>query len=177
MLLARRLKILSCNNLIFLKIKALVKIFLVGGLAFTLASCGSSNPYYGNRYPDTSYPNGGVYRAPDGSVYRQGDVYRDTNGNVYQNGRILRRGVYGQPGVLSRNGNVYGNQRQLPPGQAKKIYGGKATDYAKGQQKKRGGYYGNDRNWRNDDDRYENGRYQKGQNKNWNKNKGKRKNK
>lgn len=105
----------------------LFKILLTAGVAITMASCGAANdPYYGN--------NGGVYRAPDGSVYRQGEVYRDRNGNVYQNGQTLRRsGDYGY-------GN-YPNRRNLPPGQAKKVYGGRAKDYAPGQVKKRGGYY------------------------------------
>lgn len=31
------------------------------------------------------------------------------------------------------------NGKSLPPGQAKKVYGGSATDYAPGQQKKKGG--------------------------------------
>lgn len=31
------------------------------------------------------------------------------------------------------------NGKPLPPGQAKKVYGGSATDYAPGQQKKKGG--------------------------------------
>ena len=140
--------------------KAIFKIFLVGGLGLALTSCGSSGPYYGNQYPDRyptgSYPSGGVYRTPEGTVYKQGDIYRDANGNVYQNGRVIRRdGVYGRPGILSRGGNVYGNNKQLPPGQAKKIYGGRAKDYAPGQMKKRhGGYYENDRRWRDYDDDY-----------------------
>ncbi|PKF75918.1 quinol oxidase subunit 4 [Chryseobacterium sp. PMSZPI] len=33
-----------------------------------------------------------------------------------------------------------GNGNRLPPGQAKKIYGGSAKDYAPGQVKKRNGY-------------------------------------
>ncbi len=138
--------------------KNLFKIMLGAGLAITLTSCASSNPYgnnYPNQYPN-QYPQGGVYRAGDGTVYRQGEVYRDRNGTVYQNGRVLRRGdVAGRPGILSRNGNypVYGNNgRNLPPGQAKKVYGGRATDYAKGQQKKRDNNYRNQNgNWRNND--------------------------
>lgn len=112
--------------------KTLFKIVLGVGLAVTMASCGAANdPYYGN---NGGYGNTRVYRAPDGSVYRQGEVYRDRNGNVYQNGQILRRG--GDYGY----GN-YPNRRNLPPGQAKKVYGGSAKDYAPGQVKKRGGYY------------------------------------
>lgn len=157
--------------------KNLLKLMLGAGLALTLTSCAVSDPYgnnypnqYPNQYPNNRYPQGGVYRAGDGTVYRQGEVYRDRNGNVYRDGRVIaREDVYGRPGILSRGGSypVYGqNQRNLPPGQAKKVYGGRATDYAKGQQKKHGNYYGkkngqwknNDRNWR-DDDRYENKKY------------------
>ena len=138
--------------------KNLFKIIAAAGLAFTLASCGTANDVYGNNYPN-DYPNGGVYRTPDGTVYRQGDVYRDRNGNVYQNGRVVRTGdVYGRPGVLTRNGDntryYPRNNQKLPPGQAKKIYGGNAKDYAPGQVKKRNGNWNNHRNehWRYDDD-------------------------
>lgn len=145
------------------KMKNFFKILLSSGLALTLTSCGTMGETYGNNYPNqypsNRYPQGGVYRAGDGTVYRQDEVYRDRNGNVYQNGRVVRTGdVYGRPGIISRSGNypVYGNNtRNLPPGQAKKVYGGRATDYAKGQQKKRNVYYGNnDRRW-NDNDRYD----------------------
>ncbi|UOE41784.1 hypothetical protein MTP09_03885 [Chryseobacterium suipulveris] len=139
--------------------KSLLKIMAVAGLAFTLVSCAATNDPYGNNYP-TNYPNNGpVFRAPDGTVYRQGDVYRDRSGNVYQNGRVIRTGdVYGQPGILGRNGSntVYypnNNARNLPPGQAKKIYGGKATDYAPGQVKKRNGNWENDKKWRKENDK------------------------
>lgn len=125
----------------------LFKILLGTGLALALNSCGTTQDVYGNNnpnnYPNNGTNNGNVYRANDGQVYRRGDVYRDRNGNVYQNGRIIRTGdVYGNPGILTRNGNqtvYYPNQnaRKLPPGQAKKIYGAKAKDYAKGQQNKR----------------------------------------
>lgn len=48
-----------------------------------------------------------------------------------------------------RNDKVYYGKRKykrLPPGQAKKIYGGSATDYAPGKVKKRKGWYWNDEN-------------------------------
>lgn len=149
--------------------KSILKIMTLTGLAFTLASCGSVNDPYGSNDPygyPTNYPNdGSVYRAPDGTVYRRGDVYRDRNGNVYENGRVVRTGdVYGQPGILGgRTGQVYypdANRRNLPPGQAKKIYGGQATDYAKGQVKKRNRAWQNtndNRNLRNEDYRKTNG--------------------
>lgn len=126
----------------------LFKILLGSGLALTLVSCGAVNDNYGNNYPNNgnSYPrngtnNGTVYRAPDGKVYGRNEVYRDRQGTVYQNGRIIRTGdPTGNPGILRGNQTVYypqRNDRKLPPGQAKKIYGGNAKDYAKGQQKKR----------------------------------------
>ena len=150
--------------------KNLLKIVALSGLAFVLSSCGAANDVYGNNNPN-NYPtnNRGVYRVPDGTVYGQNDIFRDRNGNVYQNGRIIRTGdISGQPGILGRNGNnnqVYypnNNARRLPPGQAKKIYGGSAKDYAPGQLKKRNGNWNNnqygenddvDRRYRKDDDR------------------------
>ena len=133
--------------------KNLFKIAAMAGLAFTLASCGAANDIYGNNGYPNSYPSSGnqVYRAPDGRIYKAGDVYRDRNGNVYQNGRVVRTGdVYGQPGIFGGNDTYSGNRRNLPPGQAKKIYGGSAKDYAYGQTKKRNNTY-NNRTWRDDD--------------------------
>lgn len=145
--------------------KNLIHILLISGLSLTMVSCGAVNDGYGNN-TGTNYPNnnGTVYRAGDGAVYGRNEVYRDRNGNVYQNGSVIRQGdVYGQPGILGRNANqtVYypnNNQRRLPPGQAKKIYGGNAKDYAPGQIRKRNNdrYY-NESDYRNrgknDDDR------------------------
>ena len=152
--------------------KNIVKILAVSGLGFILTSCGAMNDPYGNNngnnYPNNgnypgNYPDGQVYRTSDGTIYRQGDIYRDRRGDVYQNGRIIRRGEQtGNPGILGRNGNnnVYyptTNSRRLPPGQAKKVYGGKAKDYAPGQVKKRNRTFDNDRDLKNDDKR----KYQK----------------
>ncbi len=123
------------------------KIALGAGVLFTLASCSTMDPYYGNnRYPNGTYGNQGVYRTPEGTVYRQGDVYRDRNGVVYRNGRVIdRTRIYGRPGIIQRAGNH--TARRMPPGQAKKVYGGRATDYAYGQQKKRKPvYYGKQNN-------------------------------
>lgn len=138
------------------KMKKVFKFIAAGGLVFALASCGTANDAYGNNYPN-QYPqgNGGTYRTPDGNVYRQGDIYRDRNGNVYQNGRVIRTGdVRSRPGVVSRNGNnnvYYPNRtaKRLPPGQAKKVYGGSAKVYAPGQVKKGNQAYKNG-TWRKD---------------------------
>lgn len=88
--------------------KTFIKILFLGGVVFTLSSCYTSS-------------QGTVYRAPDGTIYRSGEVYRDRNGNVYRDGAVVRTG----------------NRGHLPPGQAKKVYGGEAKDYAYGQQKKK----------------------------------------
>lgn len=113
--------------------KNLIKIVAVSALGLIMTSCGAANDAYGNN--NGNYPtNGKVYRTNDGNVYRQGEIYRDRNGNVYQNGRIIQSGDR----TYYPNAN---NARRLPPGQAKKIYGGKAKDYAPGQVKKRSTYY------------------------------------
>lgn len=68
--------------------------------------------------------NDKVYRAPDGGVYRKGEVYHDRNGNIYKDGRVVVG--YASP-----------EYKNLPPGQAKKIYGDQsAKDYAPGHRKK-----------------------------------------
>lgn len=133
--------------------KNILNTMLISGLTLTMVSCGAVNDGYGTNngtnYPNYPNNNGNVYRAGDGAVYGRNEVYRDRNGNVYQNGNVIRQGdVYGQPGILGKNGNqtVYypnNNQRKLPPGQAKKIYGGSAKDYAPGQVKKRNNQFGN----------------------------------
>lgn len=159
----------------------LFKIILGAGLAITLTSCGATQDVYENNpntYPNKRTNNGTVYRANDGQVYRRGDIYRDRNGNVYQNGRIIRTGdVYGNPGILGRNGNqtVYypnQNRRNLPPGQTKKIYGGSAKDYAKGQQNKRNNQwkkYDDDRDDHRDRNHKDYKKYKNNSNKKYNK--------
>ncbi len=137
------------------------------GLIAALASCGAADMNNGNNYPANRYPggasNGTVYRAGDGNVYNRGEVYRDRNGNIYQNGKVVERSdVYGRPGIIKRAGQstVYypnRNRRNLPPGQAKKIYRGKAKDYAKGKHlKKYKRWDDDDDDQDDDDDRYEN---------------------
>ena len=173
--------------------KNIINILLISGLSLTLASCGAMSDGFGNTNPGNNYPNnypnnnGDVYRAGDGAVYGRNEVYRDRNGNVYQSGRVIRQGdVNGQPGILGRNGNqtVYypnNNQRRLPPGQAKKIYGGSAKDYAPGQLKKRNGQYNENRRYDNDDEYRSRGKNdddrQFKDDENWNKKELKKKNK
>ncbi|WDT67491.1 hypothetical protein [Cloacibacterium sp. TD35] len=98
--------------------KNIFKIF--GALALTIAvvSCGTSNTR--------------VYRAPDGRVYRQGEIYRTPNGDVYRNGVLIRSG----------STVIIVDDRPLPPGQMKKVYGTKSAKvFAPGQQKNDRYYY------------------------------------
>lgn len=77
----------------------------------------------------------GTRRLPNGTIiYKDGTKADRNNTNV-----ILPDGTVAYPdGTRRHKGHrrVNANARSLPPGQAKKIYGGSATDYAPGQQKK-----------------------------------------
>ncbi len=80
-------------------------------------------------YPDgrVSYPDGTV-RYPDGRVKLPDGRVRYPDGSVRN------------PRSRNKNG------KWLPPGQAKKVYGGRARDYAPGHNKDK------NRNYENDDD-------------------------
>ena len=113
-----------------------MKKYILPALAVVifLASCSST------KYPTD--PN--TYPYPDGRSYPRQGPYPKSNPNepvvVDRQGR-----------VITRDGRVIGNTRNLPPGQAKKIYGSKSAKvYAPGQRKKvyNDGYYGS----RRDDD-------------------------
>lgn len=151
--------------------RRILNLIVGAGLIATLASCGAADMNNGNNYPANRYPNGSsngtVYRAGDGNIYNRGEVYRDRNGNIYQNGKVVERSnVYGRPGVIRRGGQstVYypnRNGRNLPRGQAKKIYNGSAKDYARGKQIKKYKRWDDDDDDDDDDDRYENKKHYK----------------
>jgi hypothetical protein len=105
------------------------------------------------RLPDGTvvYPDG---RTEQGSTARKGTRQRDGS-IIYPDGRVrLPDGRVKYPdGTVrfpnSRNKNV----KRLPPGQAKKVYGGRATDYAPGQIKdKKNRHDDDDRRHRDHDD-------------------------
>jgi len=79
---------------------------------------GGNNGTVGTNYPASTA--GQVITLPDGTV-----VYPDGSRRYPNNDRRNHR--------RDNNNN---NRQWLPPGQAKKIYGGSAKDYAPGQQKK-----------------------------------------
>lgn len=85
---------------------------MLAGVAVTMlfASCtamdGAADTYPANRYPSETVYDGRIYRANDGTRYRQNEIYRDRNGNLYRNGRIIERtNVYGRPGIIRRGNN------------------------------------------------------------------------
>lgn len=100
-------------------------------------------------------------RLPDGTVIYGDGSRRLPNGTVvYPNGsnrntRSVNRTI---DDILNPNKNYpvnsdrrgYDNRKNLPPGQAKKIYGGSARDYAPGHNKGNGKFKN-----RRDDDRDE----------------------
>jgi hypothetical protein len=114
------------------------KILLSAGL---IAGC-LLTTFAGNtqerKLPDGSIIYGdGTRRLPNGTiVYKDGN--RTTNGGVITlpDGSVAYPdGTRRYPRTEKRRSSRT-NGEWLPPGQAKKIYGGQAKDYAPGQQKK-----------------------------------------
>lgn len=99
------------------------KLLLSSVIAASLLAGCSRNSYPETRYPSPQpYP----YPAPQPSP-------RDEPVVVTKDGR-----------VISADGRVIGNAGNLPPGQAKKVYGSKSAKvYAPGQRKKQGNVYNN----------------------------------
>lgn len=100
----------------------------------------------------------GTKRLPNGTIiYKDGTKVENRNTNV-----ILPDGTVIYPERSRRIPRRVDNdnRRNLPPGQAKKVYGGRAKDYAPGQQKKLKKHDDNDdryndrNNDRNDDRNY-----------------------
>ena len=108
------------------KIFSIRNMIIVSIVAF-FASC--TTPYGGYYGHNNNYG----YNNRNNGYYHNGKFYRYQNDRYYAN-----RGYY-------YDGRFY-RERRLPPGQAKKIYGGQsAKHYAPGQAKKRNNYYYNDR--------------------------------
>jgi hypothetical protein len=107
---------------------------------------------FGNRTNRPVTRQDGSRQWPDGTIQYPDGTTRYPDGAVrYPDGRMSyprnqRNTSYG-------NNNNNCNHGNLPPGQAKKIYGGHAKDYAKGRGKGKGNQncncnHGNDdRNW------------------------------
>lgn len=102
--------------------------------------------YKGGNNGTKSYPgnnNGGAVRLPDGTiVYPDGSRTHPNSGDRRREDRNDddRRGNRhdreDDDNDHDNKRSKHNNGRWLPPGQAKKIYGGEARDYAPGQQKK-----------------------------------------
>lgn len=98
-------------------------------------------------FPDGSvhYPNGQVVTR-DGTVFYPNGTANYPNNPVYTNdGPVTTRRNDGRWYDRTNQNNQYDQnnryRRNLPPGQAKKLYGAKsAREYAPGQQKKYRGY-------------------------------------
>jgi hypothetical protein len=110
-----------------------MKSFLLAAFAVLLfASCSR------NSYPSTPQPVPGDPRYPDQSR-RYPDPYPAPSDNRTYPADYPREGERDVVVTIVRTGNA--NYEHLPPGQAKKKYGGQSAKvYAPGQQKKNGGY-------------------------------------
>jgi hypothetical protein len=93
-----------------------------GAVRYPNNTNGSSYPYNYPNYQVRRYPRVATSQS-DGSI-------------IYPDGRI----VYRDGTVRYPDGRVYSpsnNSRWIPPGQAKKMYGGRAREYAPGHNKNR----------------------------------------
>lgn len=113
-------------------IKKLVPaIMMAGYLLFSVAGFSQTK-----KLPDGTvvYENGNK-KLPNGTIIKKDGRILKTGGERWPEGKVK---VPGQDRTYSKtrpNGRrTYG--KKLPPGQAKKIYGGEAKDYAPGQQTK-----------------------------------------
>ena len=118
-----------------------VSAFVIAGSLLLTVQASSQE----RKLPDGSIVySDGTRRLPNGTI-----IYKGNNGNVgtypgnTNNGGtvMLPDGTVIYPDGSRRYPNENNNRRRyngrwLPPGQAKKIYGGSARDYAPGQQKK-----------------------------------------
>ena len=106
-----------------------------------------------------------THKLPDGSIVYSDGTRKLPNGTViYKSGsHIDNRGanvVLPNSNIRYPNGNgSFANGRRIPPGQAKKMYGGSARNYAPGQQKN---WKTSDEGERNDDDHDDKGKHGKG---------------
>ncbi|GAC1585877.1 MAG: hypothetical protein NVS3B19_03880 [Ginsengibacter sp.] len=128
--------------------------YLLGGVMFFMCFL-STKSYSQSRLPDgTIIYKDGSRQLPNGTVVYPNGTNRNNNG--------INRTI---DGILhpNRNNTVYTNRyprrnngQWMPPGQAKKVYGGDARDYAPGHNKGRGNW--NRRGDDNEDGEHGNGR-------------------
>lgn len=121
---------------------------LVLAITVILTSVITTNSYSQSRLPGTIIYKDGRKKLPDGTI-------------IYPNGTEKNRGKNRRIDDVFHPGDkdVYSNKQHrnngqwMPPGQAKKVYGGDARDYAPGHNKGKGKWKQKD----NDEDRNEHG--------------------
>lgn len=79
-----------------------------------------------------------LFTATDTQAQNRGNSHKAKNNKVYAQ-KNRDHDVYDRNDRYHRRNIRYGANTDLPPGQAKKVYGGKATDYAPGQLNKNEG--------------------------------------
>ncbi len=150
---------------------ALAVLLVVSQLAFSQQKWPDGSTHYPDGtvvYPNgqvvrpnngqtTSYPNTGIFSPGSNNRHHKGKVvYNDgtvryPNGTIrYPDGRVVRAdGTVIYPNDRrwddDRYDDRYEHRRNLPPGQAKKLYGAKsARDFAPGHNKHKGKHHGRD---------------------------------
>lgn len=123
-------------------IKKLVPaIMMAGSLLFSVAGFSQTK-----KLPDGTvvYENGNK-KLPNGTIIRKDGSILKTGGERWPDGTVK---VPGQDRSYSktRTNGRRNYEKRVPPGQAKKMYGGKAKDYAPGQQKK----WKKNKNWKHE---------------------------
>lgn len=121
-------------------LKKLVPAIMMAG-SLLISTAGFSQT---KKLPDGTvvYENGNK-KLPNGTIIRKDGSILKTGGERWPDGTIK---VPGEERTYSKTHKKvkHRHQGQLPPGQAKKRYGGEAKDYAPGQQKK----YKKNKNWK-----------------------------
>lgn len=106
-------------------------IMMAGSLLFSVAAFSQTK-----KLPDGTvvYENGNK-KLPNGTIIRKDGSILKTGGQRWPDGTVK---VPGEERTYSkrRTNRHRSSGRSLPPGQAKKRYGGEAKDYAPGQQNK-----------------------------------------
>ncbi|MCY7423028.1 MAG: hypothetical protein LH478_14950 [Chitinophagaceae bacterium] len=138
---------MKINNL-----KKLVPIVMIAGsLLVSLAGFSQTK-----KLPDGTvvYENG-TKKLPNGTIIKKDGSILKTGGERWPDGKVRVPGDDRHYPQTRTNGKRRYN-KGLPPGQAKKIYGGSAKDYAPGHQKK----WKKNKNWEQDNDREHNDKHE-----------------
>ena len=122
--------------------KLVPAIMLAGSMLLSLTGFSQTK-----KLPDGTvvYENGNK-KLPNGTIIKKDGSILKTGGERWPDGKVRIPGDDRNDAQTRKYGKRK-NAKHLPPGQAKKMYGGRAKDYAPGQQKK----WKKNKNWEEHD--------------------------